>query len=284
MIHFQNGKYLTKEQIHFSVDDVGILRGYGIFDFFRVVRGVPVFIEDHLDRFENSARICGMEFPYTRDELKVIIHQLIRENKHPLGYIKMILTGGNTADGFLPGKPNLVILNNPLDNPPEEQYTKGVAIGIHQYQREFPEAKTTNYTMAIKWQKDWAEKGYMDVLYHDGQVISEVSRSNLFIVDEKGNLITSDKNVLHGVTRKKIIQLAKDRMPVEIRPVKLEEVLKAKEVFITSTNKKVMPVIQIGDQIIGNGKPGETAKALKKIFLEYVDEYIKEYKPTAHIS
>ena len=282
--HFHNGSYLAKGQIKLSVDDVGLLRGYGIFDFFRVVNGVPVFIEDHLDRFENSAKVCGMEFPYTKDELRVVIYRLIRENKHPLGYIKMILTGGDTMDGFLPGKPNLIILNNPLSNPPEMQYENGVSLGVHQYQREFPEAKTTHYAMAIKWQKDWAEKGHMDVLYHDGQLISEVSRSNLFIIDQEGSLITNEKNILHGVTRKKVILLAKELMPVKVRPVKLGEVLAAREAFLTSTNKKVMPVIKIGEQVIGDGKPGEVTKKLNQALFEYTHQYIKARSSATHIS
>ena len=149
-IQFYNGEFLPREAIKFSIDDVGILRGYGIFDFMRVIEGVPVFIDDYLNRFEKSAEIVGMELPDSIEKIRSVIDELITINAFPLGYIKLVMTAGVTPDGFAPGKPNLVILNDKLENTPEKSFQEGVSVMTCDYTREFPQAKTTNYSMAVK--------------------------------------------------------------------------------------------------------------------------------------
>lgn len=112
----------------------------------------------------------------------------------------------------------------------------------------------------------------MDVLYHKNGEVSEVSRSNFFVV-KNGTVITPDKHVLYGITRKKTIQLAKEICPVEERTVTIGEVANADECFITGTTKKVMPVVEIDGKPIGNGKPGRITRQLMALFRDFEENY-----------
>ena len=78
--------------------------------FFRIYKGQPVFIEDHLDRLENSAAKLGLPLPYSKTELVDKIIALAKANQMDFGGIKIILTGGYSLDGFLPTTPNFVML------------------------------------------------------------------------------------------------------------------------------------------------------------------------------
>lgn len=281
VIQFFNGEFLPQEAIQFSINDVGILRGYGIFDFFRVINQVPVFMEDNLKRFEQSARIMGIPPPYSREKTGSVIQELVNINAFETGYIKMVMTGGETPDGFSPGKPNLAILNHPLVSPSETLFTKGVSLMTYDYTRDFPEAKSIHYAMAVRLQKYWKPAGHEDVLYHAGGKVSEVSRSNVFFF--KGNqLITNKEGVLMGVTRKKVLMLAEVDYEIVIRDFTLDELLAADEVFMTSTNKEVMPIVRLDDKVIANGKPGSGTTALLAKYRRYVKDYVNARKGATH--
>ncbi|MGO8055712.1 aminotransferase class IV, partial [Rhizobium leguminosarum] len=92
--------------------------------------------------------------------------------------------------------------------------------------------------------------------YHRNSIITECPRSNLFIVTKENKLVTPAHNILKGITRKNVLQLASSIMEVEERDIKLTELLDAAEVFLTSTTKKVLPVLNVDGNAIGNARPG----------------------------
>lgn len=276
-IQFYNGEFLPREAIKFSIDDVGVLRGYGVFDFMRAIEGVPVFIEDHLDRFERSAHIVGMELPFSRKKIRSVIEELVTINGLPLGYIKLVMTGGETADGFAPGKPNLAILNDVLENNAQKYFDEGTSLMTHDYTRDFPMSKTTGYVMAVKLLPEWKKEGHFDVLYHTKGIVTELSRSNIFFF--KGDkLITNDNAILKGISRMKVLEVAAEMFETEIRNFTLDELRSADEVFMTSTNRRVMPVIRLDDQVIADGCVGNNCKKLLKAYDEFVMAYVRAYK------
>lgn len=276
-IHYFNGKFVPKHQILFSIDDVGILRGYGIFDFFKAIGSVPLFIEDHLQRLANSADKMNLPLPLSIEEIESIVQELINRNNFEYSSIKIVVTGGETTDGFSPGKPNIVILNSPFSNAPSEYYEKGISLMLDEYHRDFPEVKHTYYARAVSLQKAWASAGHLDVIYHDGTYISEVSRSNVFFF--KGDkLKTNSDGVLNGVTRRNVLKCASELFEVEVGRIRLDELLGADEAFITSTVKRVMPLVKLDDQMICDGHVGPETRQLMKSFDLYIDEYVERKK------
>lgn len=276
-VHYFNGKYVLKRQIQFSIDDVGILRGYAVFDFFKAVGNVPIFLSDHLDRLENSAAKLNLDIPHTRKEIEEVIESLLGKNQFTYSSCKIIVTGGASSDGFSPGASQIVVLNNEFSDPDPILYEKGISLMLHKYHRDFPEVKSTYYAQALSLQKEWLANGHTDVLYHDGRHISEVSRSNVFYF-HGDTLRTNQLGVLSGVTRKNVLKCAESHFKIELGPIGLDELLEAEEVFITSSAKKVMPVVKLDDRQIGNGAVGKNTKVLMTAFDLYIDQYVSEKK------
>lgn len=276
-VHYFNGKFVQKHQIQFSIDDVSILRGYAVFDFFKVKGSIPIFLEDHLDRLEHSSAKLNLELPISRKEIKSVMNELMAKNQFVYSSFKIVVTGGESPDGFSLGKPQLVILHSEFQDQSTELYEKGVSLMLHEYHRDFPEVKSTAYAQALSLQKLWLKDGHTDVLYHDGTYISEASRSNVFYFD--GDILrTNQEGVLGGVTRKNVIKSAADFFKVEIGPISLDDLFKAEEVFITSSSKRVMPIVKLGDQLIGDGKVGEKTKKMMQVFDQYIDQYVSKRK------
>ena len=152
------------------------------------------------------------------------------------------------------------------------------------------EAKHLNYLPAVVYVKKAKEVGATEAIYINPDtkgkclvllanlffpVVYEGTVSNIFIV-KNGVLITPENGVLLGITRKHVIQIAKEKFTVEQREVKLEELLQADEVFLTAANKRIMPVVKVDDHQIGNGKPGDRTKQLMKMFDEITIEAAKK--------
>ena len=120
-----NGVIVPTEEAVINVKDLGFLRGYSVFDFFRIYKGKPVFIEDHMDRLEYSSGKLGLPLPYSRAEIVEKVIALAKANQMEFGGIKIILTGGYSLNGFLPATPNFVMVASTLPTYPESYYTKG---------------------------------------------------------------------------------------------------------------------------------------------------------------
>jgi branched-chain amino acid aminotransferase len=262
MVSFINNNFVPAEKAFLHVGDLAIQRGYGIFDFFKVVDGHPYFLDDYLDRFFNSAAKMRLSVPLQRKDLVEAIFALIKRNNLSSSGIKIILTGGYSADGYQPGDSNLVITQHELVLPAQEQVATGVKVITHEYVRDIPEVKTINYSMGI-WLLEKVRKcDAFDVLYQKDGVISEFPRSNFFIVRSDNTIVTPSRNVLAGITRKNLLSISSGSLKVLESEVTISELSVAKEAFITSTTKRIIPVIQVDNITIGNGKPGATTQEL----------------------
>ena len=140
------------------------------------------------------------------------------------------------------------------------------------YVREMAEVKSTDYKRVILMAQAIRAAGASDLLYQKGGEISELSRSNFFLV--KGNrLITPNRHILHGITRRTVMQLAQADFEVEERPVLLSELYDADEAFTTSSTKKVLPITQIGELSVGDGHVGSTSRFLLERFNALVESW-----------
>ena len=262
-----NGKIQPYENATLHISDLAIQRGYGVFDFFKVQDGKPVFLKDYLKRFYESAKLMELTIPHTKAELTDIIYQLLTINNLPLSGVKMILTGGYATNGYDPAEPNLIIQQQPLQLPSQDMITQGIKVITHDHVRELPSVKTINYAMGIRLINKIKEAAASDVLYQKNGMVSEFPRCNFFIVTQENTVVTPSENVLLGVTRKNVLALAARNYKTEERAITIAEIAQAKEAFLTSTTKRLLPVVQVDGVIIGNGRPG-------KITLELLQDLI----------
>ena len=258
-----NDYLIPSDEANLNIADLAVQRGYGIFDFFKTIDGQPVFLEDHLDRLFRSAVLMRLELKQSRDEIRSKIKRLIESNNLNDSGIKVILTGGFSPDGFNIAEPNLIISQQGFQIP-RTMSEKGVSILTHEYQRQFSNAKTLDYLQAIWLQPILKEKKADDVLYYSDGLLRECPRANIFIVTKDQKVLTPESGMLKGVTRKHVLEISGAMYVTEARDVSLEELRNAGEVFITSTTKNILPVVQVDGYVIGDGNPGEVSRTLAK--------------------
>ena len=258
---FINDRFVPQEEAVLPVSDLSIQRGYGLFDYLKIVEGVPLYLDEHLDRLFFSAGQMHLPILLGREGLKGIIRELMERNRLPHSGIRLTLTGGLSPDGYRIAEPNLVVSQSPLSLPGEEAFRKGIKLITYDHQRQLPHIKTTDYIMAIWLQPRLKELGADDVLYGSQGMVGECPRANIFAVLD-GVLVTPSENILKGVIRKQVLHLAKGLLPAEERPLLLEELARAKEVFITSTTKQILPVRQIDDTVLFTEGPGKITREL----------------------
>lgn len=265
---FLNDQFLENAEASLNIADLSIQRSYAAFDYLRTVNSKPLFLDDHLERFAHSAEAMRLPLLKTKEELAAIINELVKRSGLVQAGIRLILTGGYSPDAYNPTIPNLLITCNPQVLPSEADFEKGISIITYDYQRDLPHIKTTNYMMAVWLQSILKEQKADDVLYYHNNVLTEFPRANIFIVTTDKMLVTPSENILPGVTRKRLTDMAKSYIQVEERNISKEELYTATEVFICSTTKRILPIIKADDKVIGNGKPGEiTIKLFQQLLL-----------------
>lgn len=267
-----NGTIIPVEQASIKITDLSLLRGYGLFDYFRTYNGIPFQWDWYWARFSRSAEVLRLPVAMTQAQTAEVLAELYRLAGQPDIAYRFVLTGGYSPDSVSVIEPNFLIIaeNLPKDNP--EGRVRGIKVLPFEFVRDLPELKSTNYLHMIRLASEMKSQGAADLLYYKDGEVSELTRSNFFIF--KGDtLITPDKNILHGITRRVVLELAEKDFKVEVRPLLAKELEEADEAFTTSTTKWVMPVVQIGRQIVGNGKPGERTLKLLEQFEWLVNEY-----------
>jgi len=269
---YLDGRWVEDRGATISVMDLAVLRGFGIFDFLRTYGVRPFRLEDHIERFFNSARHMGMKPVYSEEEMVAITKEGIERCGFENTNIKMIQTGGISADGFTPAaKQTFFMYFYEAHEYPAEMYEKGVALKTSRLMRQVPLAKTINYGASITEVMKAQQTGFVDILHTDhGGNIYEGTRSNFFAV-KKRTLITAEKGILEGITRKVILEIAKEEsIPVEYRFVTKDELSKIDEAFTTNSSQEIVPVVKINDMRIGDGNVGDVTMKLMKKFKEKV--------------
>jgi branched-chain amino acid aminotransferase len=262
-IYYVDGKYMPADQAVIPVDDLAILRGIGVFDLLRTYNGKPYFLREHVTRLINSAREINLTIPWSHDQVCRVVLETLEKNDMEEANARIIVTGGSSSDFITPaGKPRLLVLVTPLPKLPNWWYRDGVKVITMDATRNIPGAKSIDYLPAALALRQAKDQGAIEAIYVDaaGNAL-EGSTSNLFAF-VKDRLVTPGEGILSGITRKVVLDIAAARFSAEIRPLPRSELLNAQEVFITGTNKGLVPVVQVDATTIGSGKPGSRTKEI----------------------
>ena len=267
MVHcYFDGAVVEESKASISIHNIGVQRGFGIFDFFRVRNGKPAFMEDHLDRFYKSQAFLGLDRLIEKDEIRDAINELQKRNGYKEGAFKlMLLADGSESEPVL--KPLFYITNSDTSRHVRPETANAI---LHEYVREYPAIKSTNYFTSNYLHRAKKKADAIDVIYHHNGILSEASRSNVFVVKD-GLLMTPSTNILLGVTRKNVLSFAEDIMHVAVQDVTLEDLKSADEVFITSTLKEIMPITLIDGNRVGEGSAGKYTMKIHRAFLDLLN-------------
>lgn len=256
-----DGALLEESDVSVPLDNLGLQRGFGVFDLFRVRNGNATFMEDHLERFMRSQDFMDLEGRISKEEIRDAIQGLQEWNGYSDASFRLtLLADGNEQDEFF--RPLFYITHKDLS----EHHTPDQAGLISfEYLREFPEVKSINYFTSNMLQRQKQKARAIDVLYHKDGVVSEASRSSIFLVKD-GVLQTPKKNILKGVTRKQILSFSPQILPTETTEVSLEAFRNADEAFLCSTLKEIIPITSLDGDKIGKGFPGPFTRKIQKGF------------------
>ena len=269
---FLNGEVVPLEEGKVSVSDIGLLRGYGIYDGLIVIKGKVLRFADHWQRFVRGAEALNLKIPVTEKLLeKKIIEIAERSGLSTRSNIRLILTGGETLEGieYDFDEPTFYVTVGKWSPLPNECFKNGAKLISHDYQREFPEIKTINYITGVNLQNNMKAEGAIEILYKHNGLILECATSNIFLVKDK-MLIMPEANVLEGVTSKIVQELAGSKYKIDKRDVREEELNSADEVFITSSFKDVVPISQIDSFTVKSNGVGPVTKDIMERFAKYL--------------
>ncbi|HSW96727.1 MAG TPA: aminotransferase class IV [Candidatus Saccharimonadales bacterium] len=269
--HFsKNGQILPREQATVSLFNIEYSYGYGVYETLKVRNGIIYFVEQHLERLEHSAKIIELVHPYTKEDIKIYIQELIQQHGNiDACNIKLLLIGaGKREDAQL-----YIFLSTPLF-PDRKLYSQGAKTITINYQRIFPHAKTLNMLGSyLAYKKALEQDCYDALLIDENNHILEGTRTNFFAITDTTLFSPPTEKVLEGVTRMTVMHVAKKYgFAIEETDIKLAELNKYDGFFITSTSTKIIPLRQINDTIF------ESIPENVKQLMKHYDTFLEESK------
>lgn len=280
-IAYVNGRYVPHLEARVHIEDRGYQFSDGVYEVIAFFNGRMLDREGHIERLKHSLEALHIDLPMAWGAFNHVMWETIRRNGLKEGIIYMQVTRGVARrDHPFPKekvKPALVMTVGRPRWPSAEMVEKGIkviTVPDRRWQRR--DIKSISLLPNILAKQEAMEAGAKEawqVLEND--VVTEGASTNAYIVTGEGKLVThpADETILGGITRDTLLRLAKKAgIAVEERPFTKAEACQAAEAFLTSTTMKVMPIVQIDETVIGNGKPGPIALKLLSLY----DDYIRE--------
>jgi branched-chain amino acid aminotransferase len=274
---YLDGKYVDESEAKVSVFDHGLLYGDGVFEGIRLYGGNVFRMEEHLERFEYSAKAIMLALPGTRKEISDIVCETCRQNNLTDAYIRLVATRGVGDLGLAPwlcAKPTLFCIASKISLYPKQFYDNGLAIVTVPTRRINaaalpPAVKSLNYLNNILGKIEARQAGALEaIMLNDQGYVAECTADNVFIV-HKGTVLTPDasQGALKGITRGTVFDIAKE-LGLPIREVNMTryDVWCSDECFLTGSGAEVIPVVKLDGREIGNGKPGPITQKILESF------------------
>jgi D-alanine transaminase len=274
-IVYVNGEYLAEEDAKISVFDRGFLFADAVYEVSAVLKGKLVDNDAHLKRLARSLGELKMTPPATGEEIEAIQMELIRHNSIDEGVIYLQATRGAADRDFAFPKnsiPSLVMFTQKKSlsqNPAADVGITVITVPDIRWKRR--DIKTVGLLPASMAKQAALDAGANDAWFVEDGFVNEGSSNNAFIVTHDGKIVTRHlgTEILHGITRKSVMELAKrENLEIEERPFTPEEAAEAREAFSTSASAFVMPVVKIDGHVLGNGVPGPVSEKMRKLYVE----------------
>ncbi len=267
---YVNGLFVPADQAALPMNDLGIVRGYGVFDLLRTYGYTPFRLRDHLLRLERSATSIGIALPWSLDELERIVLDTYARNRLADASIRIVVTGGVSSNMMTPqNRPSLVVMVQPIAPYPASYYTTGCKAVTTRIERIMPTVKSLNYIGAIMAVSEASKVNAVEAIYRTADDrLTEGTRANFYVF--KGDtLVTPSEGILSGITRQVILELAPSMFTVVLAPIAYSDLSTVDEAFLTSTTKEVLPIVQVDDVCIGDGMVGARTRRLMQMFSDY---------------
>lgn len=278
-----DGALVDQDQAKVSIFDHAVLYGDGCFEGIRAYNGRIFKLGSHLNRMYESAERIRLDPPFSRQEIEQAIRETVAANNLTDAYIRLVFTRGVGTLGLHPfrcPKATAFIIADTIELYPQELYDNGLRVIVAKRRRIpieslDPALKSLNYLNNIMAKIEAIDADALEaIMLNTDDYVSECTGDNIFIVTN-GRIITPpiEAGILHGITRRFVIDELAPHLGYQIceEMMKLDDVLKADEVFLTGTAAEIIGVNRVDDRTIGSGKVGPVTKSLVTEFRRRVN-------------
>lgn len=274
-IAYLNGQFLPRDEAKISPLDRGFVFGDGVYEVLPIFSGRPFYLDAHIDRLNESLKGIRMEPPHTHAQWHSIVKELIQKNGGGELWLYLQVTRGaeptrNHAlpNGIAPTVFAICFVNQPKT---KEQLRQGIkTVTVKDIRWKYCQIKTTArlaYVLMYQQAKDQgADEG---IVFNNGFALEGTS-SNIFIVRHNVlNTPPKSNQILSGITRDIVLSLA-EKHKIQYRETKISEndLLKADELWITSSVRGIHPAVELNGHPVGTGKPGPLWERMWDLYAE----------------
>jgi len=269
---YLNGEYLPLSEAKVSVLDRGFLFGDGVYEVIPSYSGDLFRMQDHLDRLQASMSRVRMELNYDFEQWMGILSPLLDSAKDQYIYLQITRGVAPKRDHAFPKNPVPTVFAMCSDIKPFAGVQTGIKVMTMEDSRwEMCDVKATTLLANVLLRQKAIEQGCAEAILHRQGYVTEGAASNMFAVID-GILMTPEKTaeILPGITRQVILELAKEndfQMSEEI--ISLEALQMATEIWITSSTREIVPVVELDSVKVGEGVPGPVFQKMNQLFQDY---------------
>jgi D-alanine transaminase len=269
---YLNGQYLPLAGANISVMDRGFLFGDGVYEVIPAYAGKLFRLENHLERLDNSLNSIRLRNPHSHEQWRKLLIPLLKQDKDQSVYLQITRGAAPKRDHAFPQQVNPTVFAMVSGINPYADYDNGLkAISLEDSRWKLCDTKAITLLANVLLRQEAIDNGCAEaILFKDGN-LTEGAASNAFAVID-GVLLTPPKSpaILPGITRDVILEIAeKNNIPHGERVISKTDIKKASEIWITSSTREIIPIVELDSEKIGDGKPGPVWKTLYSLFQEY---------------
>jgi D-alanine transaminase len=280
---YLNGAFVPKAEAVVSVDDRGFLLSDGVYEVIPYYEGVPFYVDRHLARLRRS--LGALRIDFDANGFGDVVRRLIAENglekaARSLAYLQVTRGVAPRTHYFPPQpvEPTVYAYVKEWSRPSDDKWSRGfTAITVPDRRWTRVDIKTISLLPNVLAFQAALDAGVDDaILVRDGIAIEGAHQNFWGVFDGKATTHPETNLILSGITRGVVLELARgEGIPCEERPITVEELADAEELFFTGTTGEVRPCVEVDGSPVGDGRVGPVTRALSDAFLARIEE-IKE--------
>lgn len=269
---YLNGRYLPIEDAHISVLDRGFLFGDGVYEVVPAYRGLLFEFEAHMARLDHSLAGIRLGNPHPLAEWLGILAPFLDDETDQYIYLQITRGAAAKRDHLFPENiaPTVFALSAPI--PPYPNRDAGIkAVCLEDSRWQHCDIKAITLLANVLLRQAAFDHGGAEAILIKNGFVTEGSSSNVFAVIN-GILLTPplSRDILPGITRAVILKIAQtSSIPFSEQAISIDDLRKADEIWIASSIREIIPVVELDDHPIGDSKPGPVWHTMNRLFQTY---------------
>lgn len=269
---YLNGEYLPLSKAKISVLDRGFLFGDGVYEVIPAYNGRLFRFKDHLARLDNSLNNIRLGLSYSFEKWQEILQPLMAQNRDQYIYLQITRGVAPKRDHAFPGNVVPTVFAMCSDIIHFEGRDSGVkAVTIDDSRWNLCHVKAISLLANVLLRQQAVEQGCAEAVLLKNGCITEGAGSNVFaVIDDVLMTPAKSSEILPGITRDVIIELAlANNIAVSENVIALDALQAASEIWLTSSTREIIPVVELDGIKVADGNPGPVWQTMNKLFQQY---------------